>query len=129
MTDEGAADGSCVPVSAPAFLKILSSGKYNRLVPCRDSISTLVTLPYTCCIASRYIRSRVTCGAFWYSANTDEKRCASPCPLRLGDDTRLVRIGLFAQPRRRPDGARNHVIGVGLGFVLGAFALLRGLEH
>src|SRR6218665_33812 len=45
MTDEGAADGSCVPVSAPAFLKILSSGKYNRLVPCRDSISTLVTLP------------------------------------------------------------------------------------
>ena len=57
---------------------IFSSGKYNKLDPALVSINTLVVLLYICCMVSIYMRSRITCGAFWYSATNDLKRWASP---------------------------------------------------
>ena len=49
--------------------------------------------------------------------------------LGLGHDARLVGFRLFLQPRGGTHGTRNHIIGVGLRLVLGAFAFLSRLEH
>ena len=73
------------------------------------------------------MRSRVTCGACWYSASTELE--ALRIALGLGHDARLVAFGLLLQARGRTDGARNDVVGIGLRLVLGALALLAGLEH
>src|SRR5690606_25884117 len=47
----------------------------------------------------------------------------------LGHDTGTVTFGLFGQARGGTTSARHHVVGIGFGFVLGAVALLAGLEN
>ena len=90
------------------------------------SIITLLELPSTDCIVSRYRRSRVTPGAFWYSA-------------RICAEARRVALGALhdlACSRRLPDQARRHaarlrhdVVGVGLALVLLPLAVLAGLDR
>ena len=41
----------------------------------------------------------------------------------------FVGFGFFFQPRSRTDGARNHIVGISLGIIFGAFALLTGFEN
>jgi hypothetical protein len=47
--------------------------------------------------------------------------------LGRGDDALLVTFGFLEQARRRASGFRNHVIGVGLAFVLLPLAVLPAL--
>ena len=49
--------------------------------------------------------------------------------LCLGHDARLVSVSLFLQAGRRAHCAWNHIVGVGLGFVLCPFAFLARFEH
>ncbi len=49
--------------------------------------------------------------------------------LRLGDDPRLVGSGFLGEPGSGTDRTGNHVVGIGLGFVLRALALLTSLQH
>src|SRR5262249_42774674 len=76
----GAAAALWLSGSVPAadIWTILSRGRYRRLLPAFASISTFEVLARICWIMSRYIRSRVTCGALLYSTRICRKREASP---------------------------------------------------
>ena len=60
----GAGAAGAPVTGVPVCWISLSSGRYSRFEPLRLSTSTLLTFEYTCCMASMYMRSRVTPGAF-----------------------------------------------------------------
>src|SRR5262249_18957980 len=70
-------------VPAADIWMILSGGRLSRLVPALASISTFEVLARICCTMSRYMRSRVTCGALLYSTRTCLNRADSPSALAI----------------------------------------------
>jgi len=95
----------------PLILINLSSGKYSRLLPFFWSTTILLVLESTCCIMSRYKRSRVTLGALLYSVRICSKRLASPSHLQ-SHAAYILRF--LNQASGLTYGSWNNVICIGL---------------
>src|SRR5258706_857415 len=81
-------DGASIvvdPTTGPVICINWFSGRYSRFPPPPAfwSTMTLLVAERMFCMVSRYMRSRVTCGAFSYSARIWRKRDASPWAVEI----------------------------------------------